>query len=353
MILKSLQLTRYKNHQNAAFDFGERVNCILGKNGVGKTNLLDAIYYLSFTKSAVSSLDKYAINHSEKDFILFGEYDNLKVGCQFAQGTGKTFKLDGVVQERLSEVIGKVPVVLVLPNDTQMINEGSEERRKFFDAAISQVDPIYLKNLISYNKLLKQRNALLKSEDQSNNYQLIETYDDQLIPLAISISKTRASIAKAFIPFLEKNYQDLHKGNEVPGLTFSTQVDDEFESEFRGNFQRDTIMQRTLLGSHKDDFIFSLNKSPIKQFGSQGQQKTFIIGLKFGLYDFIKESKSEKPLLLLDDIFDKLDDNRIELLISLLNDKKRFGQIFLTDARSERSKELFQNEEHISFIELK
>ncbi|MFK7954093.1 MAG: DNA replication/repair protein RecF [Ekhidna sp.] len=353
MFLERIQLTQFKNHGSSSYDFGKRINCVLGNNGKGKTNILDSIYYLSFTKSAVGSQDRLSVQHEMSSFTIHGSYDECVLAIQFQKGKTKTLKIDGKEPDKLSDVIGKVPLVIVLPDDTAMINEGSEERRKFFDGALSQFDSEYLQNLLSYNKLLKQRNSLLKQNDgRSLNYQLIETYDDQLIPLAIQISKRRRELKELFLPFLKKNYAELHEAGESPDLNFKTQVDEGFESMFRNNFQRDQIMQRTLLGSHKDDFEFVLDGELIKKFGSQGQQKTFIIALKLALYDFLKDKKQQKPLLLLDDIFDKLDDSRIEMLVSLLLDENRFGQIFITDARKDRSKELFKGKKEVNFIEI-
>lgn len=353
MILKRLSLTYFKNHDEAAFEFGPSINCILGKNGRGKTNLLDAIYYLSFTKSALSSQDKLAVTHEKPAFTLHGTYEELTIALQFEKGKTKSIKIDGKEPEKLSDVIGEVPLVVVLPDDTRMIKDGSEERRKFFDGALSQFDHEYLLSLMQYNKLLKQRNSLLKQNDGKNlNFKLIETYDDQLIPLAMTISAKRAKLKDVFLPFLQKNYAELHDGGELPGLNYRTQVGADFAQKFKASMQRDQIMQRTLLGSHKDDFEFLLDEELIKKFGSQGQQKTFIIALKLALYDFLKEKTKKTPLLLLDDIFDKLDDSRIELLVSLLRDTGRFGQIFITDARKDRSKALFNREKEVMFIEI-
>ena len=353
MILNSLQLTHFKNHEASNFEFIEGINCVVGKNGTGKTNLLDSIYYLSFTKSAVGSQDKLAITHDQPVFTIFGNYDACTIAIQFERGKVKVLKIDGQEPEKLSDVIGLVPLVMVLPDDTSMIKEGSEERRRFFDGALCQLDQAYLKALLSYNKILKQRNSLLKqNEGGSINYKLIETYDDQLIPLAKQISAGRAIVVEAFLPFLEKNYKDLHEGNEMPALIFKTHVDEYFEERYKSNLQKDQIMQRTLLGSHKDDFQFLLSDEAIKRFGSQGQQKTFIISLKLALHDFLAQKKEQKPLLLLDDIFDKLDDSRIELLVKLLGDRDRFSQIFITDARMDRTKEIFKNSRDVKFVEL-
>ncbi len=353
MVLKSLKLTHFKNHVNTTFEFNDGINCIVGKNGTGKTNLLDSIYYLSFTKSAVGSSDRIVINHEKDSFTVFGSYDQLTIALQFEKGKSKILKVDGQEPDKFRDVIGKVPLVIVLPDDTSMIKEGSEERRKFFDGALSQFDNDYLEMLLNYNRLLKQRNALLKDPSgRQLDLKLMDTYDDQLIPLSKAISLKRAEILNVFLPFLEKNYKDLHDENECPGLQFKTHVNDGFEEEFKANFPKDQLMQRTLLGCHKDDFQFTLDDQPIKKFGSQGQQKTFIISLKLAQYDFLSKETGKKPLLLLDDIFDKLDDSRIKLLVGLLQNKNRFGQIFITDARKDRSRELFESNNDVNFIEI-
>ena len=353
MILKSLKLTHFKNHLNTSFDFSDGINCIVGKNGTGKTNLLDAIYYLSFTKSAVGSSDRFVINHEKDSFTVYGSYDELTVALQFEKGKSKVIKIDGNEPDKFRDVIGKIPLVIVLPDDTSMIREGSEERRKFFDGALSQFDHEYLEMLLNYNRLLKQRNSLLKDQSGKQiDLKLIDTYDDQLIPLSKKISKRRAEIVGIFLPYLEKNYSDLHDENECPGLAFKTHVNEDFEQEFKANFPKDQLMQRTLMGCHKDDFQFILDDQAIKKFGSQGQQKTFIVSMKLALYDFLAKETSKKPILLLDDIFDKLDDSRIRLLVELLQDRNRFGQIFITDAREDRSRELFASNNEVNFIEI-
>ncbi|MEM0938465.1 MAG: DNA replication and repair protein RecF [Bacteroidota bacterium] len=353
MILKKLRLTSFKNHSNNSFEFGKRINCVLGKNGKGKTNLLDAIYYLSFSKSGLGSHDRFSTMHGKPAFTIFGEYDELTTAIQYIKGKSKILKIDGAEPERLSDIIGRVLLVMVLPNDTSMIMEGSDLRRKFFDGALSQFDLSYLESLLKYNKVLKQRNSLLKQTGgQVVNHALLETYDDQLIPLAQKISSERNALNQLFEPYLQKNYKELHDNHEVPKMNFKTHVDQDFVKRFKSSFQKDQMMQRTLLGSHKDDYEFILDDEPIKKFGSQGQQKTFTIALKLGLYDFLMKKTGKKPLLLLDDIFDKLDDSRIQLLVSLLKDGDRFGQIFITDARKDRSKALFKNEKGVNFIEI-
>ena len=353
MILKSLRLTNFKNHSNAVFSFENGINCIVGQNGKGKTNLLDAIYYLSFSKSGLGSIDRQSIRHGQNAFTLFGIYDALQIGLQFETGKAKSVKIDGALLEKLSGLVGKIPLIMVLPDDTGMIREGSEERRKFFDGALSQLDQAYLHELILYNKVLKQRNAYLKQVDNRTlDMVLIRSYDDQLVPLAFSISQKRSELVEAFLPDLEKNYADLHEGKEVPSLRFKTHIDKDFGQKFQESLHKDVVMQRTLMGSHRDDFEFLLDEVLIRRFGSQGQQKTFIISLKLALYDFLKKNLKIKPILLLDDIFDKLDDSRIKRLISLITDTERFGQIFITDARQERTRALFAGLEDINFLKI-
>ncbi len=326
---------------------------MLGLNGAGKTNLLDAIYYLSFSKSAVGSPDHLLISLGQPSFTLFGTYEEIVIAIQSVRGKTKTIKINGQQPEKSSDLIGKVPLVMVLPDDTQIIKEGSDSRRKFFDGALCQFDKEYLDSLLKYNKVLKQRNSLLKlSESQPMNFELLETYDELLVPLAQYISKKRRSICELFLPYLVKNYQDMHQGNESPGLAYQTHVSDSFKQQLKSSLQKDQLMRRTLLGSHRDEILFTLDDEPIKKFGSQGQQKTFIIALKLALYDFLKDRTGKTPLLLLDDIFDKLDDERIRSMIALLDNEERFEQIFISDARADRSNELLKDHQRVNTIEL-
>lgn len=352
MHLQSLSLTSFKNHKSSQYDFSEHVNCIVGKNGTGKTNLLDAIYYLAFTKSALSSIDRESISHQASQLTIYGTFSEMVVALQITNSTPKIIKVDKRELDKVSEFVGRIPMVIVLPDDTDLIKDGSELRRKFFDGALSQLDHGYLEDLMAYNRLLKQRNSHLKLNGRFTDRTLIETYDEKMVPLAIRISQGRKKMVLEFKPHLENNYRLLHLGKEVPGMHFESHVDSNFGETLRKSFDKDVVMQRTLMGSHKDDVIFSLDDSPIKKFGSQGQQKTFLISLKFALYDFLKERKMKKPLLLLDDIFDKLDDNRIQQLVTMILDRERFGQVFITDARKDRSKELLKEDNEINFIEL-
>ena len=356
MTLNQLTLTGFKNYAEASFDFASGINCLIGKNGSGKTNLLDAIYYLAFAKTAFNTTDSQNIHNGQSSLTSYGIFQkDLIVACNYERRKGKTLKVNGEEEKKISNHVGVIPIVLTTPDDTDIIREGSEFRRKFFDGAIAQMDAGYLKDLIAFNQLLKQRNEHLKqAEDASQiNHTLLDTYDEKMLPVAKRISAGRNKFLKTYTPFFEKSYASLHKAVEIPAIRFKSDVlDKNFPSQFNGSRNRDILMQRTLMGPHRDQYDFLLNDEAIKKFGSQGQQKTFIIGLKLAEFDMLSAAKGKRPLLLLDDIFDKLDDERIASLVKILSAKKRFGQIFITDARKERSKTFFKKEK-VNFIEIK
>jgi DNA replication and repair protein RecF len=328
---------------------------VVGKNGSGKTNLLDAIHYLALGKTALNITDAQAVRDGEGLFTVHGTFEeDLVVACAFEKGKGKTLKVNGEEETRISRHVGRVPVVLTTPDDADIIREGSETRRRFFDGAIAQLDTNYLQWLIDYNRILKQRNELLKQwEGRLQNPALIDTYDAALVPLSIKISHRRADFLNQFSGSLRQNYATLHASDESPTILLEADaVSGGFEKAFADSRQKDILMQRTLLGAHRDQYEFRLNDRPVRKFGSQGQQKTFIIALKLAEYDLLKRETGKAPLLLLDDIFDKLDDERIGALVSLLSDVERFGQLFITDARSERSKQFFASQSvHVIEIE--
>lgn len=359
MKLNSLKLSQFKNYSGLQIAFSEGINCILGKNGMGKTNLLDAIHYLSMTRSALNTIDQQNIIHGEKYFAINSEFvldsKKLLVNCYFEKGKKKIVKVDGKEVEKLSDHIGRVPCVLIMPDDTEIIKEGSEMRRKFFDSVLSQHDRSYMEDLMSMQRLLKQRNSFLKNNEGKLNInkQLLSVYDESLMPLFLSIAKRRAQFIQDFGPYFEQNYTLIFEGKESPNIHYNSDVlDNEFQEKYKASLQKDIILQRTSMGAHKDDYLFRLNQRPVKKFGSQGQQKSFIIALKLAEYDYLKSLKGFEPLLLLDDIFDKLDDNRIERLVSLLSDKERFRQIFVTDARVDRSRAFFGPDVDSSFYEV-
>jgi DNA replication and repair protein RecF len=359
MILNTLKLQHFKNYQEQEIHFGVGINCILGKNGMGKTNLLDAIHYLSMTKSALNTTDQQGIRYGEGFFAINGIFENansqLSVNSYFEKGKKKVMKVGGVEPERMSDHIGTIPSVLTTPDDTEIIKEGSEIRRKLFDSVISQFDPAYLRDLIDFQRLLNQRNSFLKQNDGRRNINrtLLDVYDDKILPLNRRISEVRLEFAKTFEAFFASNYKMIFDGSEEPGISYRSDCSEvNFESEYRAALEKDVILQRTTMGCHKDDYIFTLNDRPIKRIGSQGQQKSFIIALKLSEYDFLSEKKGYRPLLLLDDIFDKLDDERIGHLVTLLSDTMRFPQIFITDARSERSREFFKHVKDVSYFQV-
>jgi len=346
MYLSNIQLHNFKNYDELYLDFTTGINCILGKNGFGKTNLLDSIYYLCMTRSHFNSIDQQNIKHSYPYFVIRGEFQKnekaFPVSCHFQTGKKKSLSVNKKEYDKISDHIGLFPCVLIAPNDTDLIREGSEMRRKFFDNMISQIDRNYLHDLQQYNQVLKHRNALLKqlAETQEIDKDLIESYDTNLVKLSEKISKTRLHFLSLFNPFFQKNYNYLTENQEKVALSYSSKVQSkEFEEDFKKAFQKDLILQRTTMGIHKDDYLFSLDEHSIKKFGSQGQQKTFIISLQLAKFQTILEQTSIKPILLMDDIFDKLDDHRIQRILSLL-EEDIFGQIFISDARPERSEQL-------------
>lgn len=359
MKLISLKLTHFKNYDALEANFSSGINCIVGKNGMGKTNLLDALHYLSMTRSALNTVDAQNIRHEADFFAINSVFEvtdqELRVNCYFEQGKKKVLKVNGKEVDKLSDHIGKLPSVLITPDDTEIIKEGSEVRRKFFDSVISQHDRSYLEALIQMQRLLKQRNSFLKQNDGrlNINRQLLEVYDEGLIPLFLQIAARRQTFIEEFMPYFTRNYAQIFDGEEIPKIRYRSDVTaEDFDEQFREAFQKDILLQRTTKGAHRDDYVFALNDRAVKKFGSQGQQKSFVIALKLAEYDYLKALKGFNPLLLLDDIFDKLDDERIDRLVSLLTDEDRFSQIFITDARKERSEEFFEGKENVHFYEI-
>jgi len=347
MHLESIRLANFKNYQEVKLDFSPHVNCFLGPNGSGKTNLLDAIYYLAITKSAEQSQDQLCVRHQESFFSIKGVVDfGEKQGtvlCALELGKKKQIKLDNVPYKKASEHVGKIPVVMIAPNDTDVIRGASDERRKFFDAILSQTDPVYLQNLINYNHALKQRNSLLKrfAEQQTFHADQLAPYTAKLIELGTFIYQKRKEALAFFKPLLTTHYQEVSDHGEAVDISYISHFHEPVEVQFEKSLKKDLALKRTNIGVHKDDFDFQMEDKPIKKFGSQGQQKSYLISLKMANYDFLKEQKGVDPILLLDDIFDKLDDTRIAKLIEMVA-SDRFGQIFITDARPERSIGFFQ-----------
>ena len=343
MILKSLSLLNYKNFDNKSFIFNDKINCIVGNNGIGKTNVLDAIYHLSFGKSYFNPVATQNIKHDEEFFVVNGDYekDNKteKVVVSLKRGQTKVIKRNGKAYEKFSEHIGFLPLVIISPADRDLIIEGSDTRRKFIDSVISQSDKTYLSSLINYNKILAQRNALLKyfALNHTFNKDTLEVYNNQLNDFGTVIFEKRNAFLKAFIPIFKARYEAISNGNEVVELNYHSDL---FETDLnillQKKINKDKTLQYTSVGIHKDDLHFNIENHPIKKFGSQGQQKSFLIALKLAQFDFIKAQSNVNPILLLDDIFDKLDENRVAQIIKLVDDEN-FGQLFISDTHAERT----------------
>ncbi|MEY8848380.1 DNA replication/repair protein RecF [Psychroserpens sp. XS_ASV72] len=343
MILKTLSLVNYKNFESEDFEFDHKINCFVGLNGVGKTNVLDAIYHLSFGKSYFNPVTTQNINHEADFFVVDGAFEknerSEKIIVSFKRGQKKVIKRNGKMYDKFSDHIGFIPLVIISPADRDLIIEGSDTRRKFIDSVISQSDKTYLNNLINYNKVLSQRNALLKYFAANNtfNAQTIEVYNEQLHNYGKEIFKTREAFLQTFIPIFKSRYQAISNNNEHITLAYKSQLhDSDLKSLLEQNVQKDKALQYTSVGVHKDDLSFEIESHPIKKFGSQGQQKSFLIALKLAQFDFIKAQSGVTPLLLLDDIFDKLDEQRVSQIIALV-DNENFGQLFISDTHAERT----------------
>ncbi len=349
MHLKSLSLINFKNHADAELEFSDEVNVFVGNNGVGKTNLLDAVYYLSFCKSFLNPADRQNIKLEEKFFMLKGAYQkddkSIEILCSIQQGAKKKIKKNKKEYERLSDHIGQFPAVVISPYDTNLISEGSDTRRKFIDSIISQFDRSYLETLIRYNKVLQQRNALLKQFQSMRIFddESIDVWDVQLIELGENIYHKRKEFLESFIPVFQKYFDLISNHKEEIHIEYRSQLlEGDFKEQLNNSKRKDNITGYTNVGIHKDDLIFLIHDNPIKKFGSQGQQKSFLIALKLAQFEMISELLKMKPILLLDDIFDKLDHLRVEHLMKLISDHS-FGQVFVTDTDIDRIKKVFAN----------
>lgn len=346
MILKSLSLINYKNLDNRSFDFNEKINCIVGNNGIGKTNILDAIYHLSFGKSYFNPVATQNIKHGEDFFVIHGDYikNDLpeKVVISLKKGQKKIIKRNGKAYDKFSDHIGFLPLVMISPADRDLIIEGSDTRRKFIDSVISQSDRAYLLNIIKYNKILAQRNALLKyfALNHTYNADTIAVYNDQLTEYGTKIFHKRNAFLKTFIPIFKAHYHNISNGNDTVNLVYKSDLsENDLKILLEQQINKDRALQYTSVGIHKDDLAFDIEGYPIKKFGSQGQQKSFLIALKLAQFDFIKTQSQVKPILLLDDIFDKLDEERVAQIIKLAGEDS-FGQIFISDTHAERTENI-------------
>ncbi len=348
MFLKKLSIINFKNFEQAELLFDEEANCFAGDNGAGKTNLLDAIYYLSFCKSYFNPVDSQNIRYDAPLFMVQGDFildeREEKISCGLKRNQRKVFRRNENEYQRLADHIGIFPAVMISPYDIELITGGSEERRKLIDSIISQYDRIYLDDLINYNKALTQRNALLRQFSRQNHFDMatLEIWDETLLSTGKKLFKKRQAFITNFTPLFNSHYRFVSGEREEVAVVYDSHHHlPDFEEHFRGALQRDRILEYTTVGIHKDDLIFTMNGHPAKRFSSQGQQKSFLVALKLAQFDFIKKVKGLFPLLLLDDIFDKLDDFRMNRLMELVS-HDNFGQIFITDTHPERVKNIFK-----------
>ena len=348
MYLQHLSLVNFKNIESQSFDFQEKINCFVGNNGVGKTNVLDAIYYLSFTKSYFNAVAIQNIRHGESFFMIEGNYmlndRNEKIICSLKKGQKKVLKRNDKAYDKFSDHIGQFPLVIISPADRDLVTEGSDGRRKFIDGVISQQNKSYLRDLIAYNKVLIQRNALLKyfAANRTFDASNLEIYNEQLSSYGSKIYEVRKAFLEKFIPIFNEKYQVISGDKEQVNLIYKSQLHDFSMTNLLDKaIEKDKMLQYTTVGIHKDDLSFEIGNYPIKKFGSQGQQKSFLIALKFAQFEFIKQQAQIIPILLLDDIFDKLDENRVSQIIDLVNNDD-FGQIFITDTHADRTENILK-----------
>ncbi|UKN02879.1 DNA replication/repair protein RecF [Paracrocinitomix mangrovi] len=348
MHLKKLSAVNFKNHSEVNLEFSPEINVFIGNNGQGKTNLLDAIYFLSFCKSFLNPIDKQSIKIDEKFFLINGSFSkedkSIDISVSVQQGQKKKVKKNKKEYERLAEHIGQFPTVIISPYDTNLIIEGSDTRRKFIDSIISQYDRMYLDTLIRYNKVLQQRNALLKQFQELRIFEneSIEVWNAQLVSLGDVIYQKRNAFLNDFIPVFQKYFNLVADEAEVISISYESHLTEgNFEAQLEEYKRKDTALGYTSRGIHKDDLVFLIHGHPVKKFGSQGQQKSFLIALKLAQFELISELLKMKPILLLDDIFDKLDHNRVERLMTLVSDHA-FGQVFVTDTDEDRVEKVFQ-----------
>ena len=343
MFLKQISVVNYKNIPSQAYAFSPTINCFVGDNGVGKTNLLDAIYHLGMAKSYFTTSAVQNVRHGEEFYLIEGQFQSAtreeQIVCSLKKGQKKVMKHNGKAYERLADHIGKYPMVIISPSDRDLIVEGSETRRKFLDSVISQTDRAYLELLLRYNRILLQRNTLLKqmAENGVFSVETLSVYDEQLAPLGQHLYEKRRTFMEEFLPVFSEQYAYISGGKERVNLQYESQLrQSDLATLLRENTERDRSAQYTTGGIHKDDLLFEIEGFPMKKYGSQGQQKSFLIALKLSQFKILQQELGITPIVLLDDIFDKLDDTRVTQLVQLVT-QKHFGQLFITDTHSQRT----------------
>jgi DNA replication and repair protein RecF len=350
MYLNRLTLSNFKNYKEADLNFCPKINCFVGNNAAGKTNILDALYYLSFCKSYFNAVDTQNILHDADFFAIHGTYSNQsetddKVSCIQKRGQKKSFKINKKEYNRLADHIGKIPLVMISPYDRDLINEGSEVRRKYIDGVISQFDKHYLEHLINYNKALQHRNTLLKNFAEQHYFDEVslQIWDENLVTYGTELFEKRKQFLADFNPVFEEYYHTLSGGNEHVEIIYESQLSlKPFSELLNDSVGKDRLVRYTTNGIHKDDLLFLIDSYPVKKFGSQGQQKSFVIAIKLAQFEYMRRLKNFNPILLLDDIFDKLDDQRVKQIIKLVSNDK-FGQVFITDTQRKRIENIFIN----------
>ncbi len=342
VFLKKISIINYKNILDKEYELDPKINCFVGDNGVGKTNILDAVYHLSMGKSYFNVKNDQLINRGKDYMLVDGVFElnnkNESIVFSLKIGEKKVLKRNGKPYKKFSNHIGLIPVVLISPYDNDLINEGSSERRKFIDSIISQNDKEYLINLIAYTRVIQNRNKLLKQYNRSVDFDLdtIKVYDDQIYKLSEPIFKARDKFIKEFTPLVLEKYKHISDDKEKISIEYKSDlINNHVENLIKDSFQKDVILQYTSVGLHKDDFVFNIDENRIKRFGSQGQQKSFLIALKLAQFDYLKNETGNSPILLMDDIFDKLDLMRVKRIVEIVN-STNFGQLFLSDTDKER-----------------
>ena len=338
MYLRKISILNFKNLADASLELSEGINCFTGDNGAGKTNVLDAVYYMSMSKSSLAMTDGQSLRHGEEFFVLDGAYrtdggKSENIVCTFSRRTGKTLKRNGKEYERISDHIGLIPAVIVSPADTVLISDSADERRRYLNAFISQLDRTYLRAVMRYKAVLQERNTLLKvSRDES----MIAIYDAQLSDLAAVIYERRREMVGRLRPLTAEYYAALSGDREQVELSYRSDLDEAPMAELLlASRERDFANQFTTRGVHRDDMVLRIGGYQLRKYGSQGQQKSFLLALKLAQYSIVAEQSGERPILLLDDLFDKLDMSRVEELLRLVSGE-RFGQIFITDCNKVR-----------------
>ena len=318
MQIRKLSLINFKNIAQGDITLGEGINCFVGDNGAGKTNFVDALHFLSLGKSAVGMTDGQSVRHGENFFVVEGDYltddgSHEQIACTFAKGTGKTLKRNGKAYERIADHVGFAPAVIVAPADTLLISDAAEERRRYINSFLSQIDPAYLKALMRYNAVIAERNKFLKT---SSNETMLQIYDAQLIAHGNLIHAKRTEIIERLQPIVADYYRALSLDREQVELRYRSELNEApFAEILERSRQKDIINEFTTSGIHRDDILFTIGGMPLRKFGSQGQQKSFLIALKLAQYDIIAKERGERPILLLDDVCDKLDEQRVEQLV--------------------------------------